>query len=218
MLKKRISKASLVAFFSLALEIALGLAGRPAMAADIVYYIAGSPFDYKPDCIVRSLKKLSDFMAAEHPKAHYFSIWNGNWQNACAQIKSMKSEGDKLILVGHSFGAEASLDIGRCLQAFNINVDLAVTLDPMQRFFDVPGDVVPENINLDLSFYETQDFGNRPFRNLHHPDGSSHGIENTEVHIDSIDDGYADTFHDGIVVKLIDDGTIQKLIDEFLSH
>jgi hypothetical protein len=78
-----------------------------------------------------------------------------NWSNEVAEILHDRSAGrvGPLVLVGHSQGANNAIDMARSLQAYNVTVDLLVTLSP---FLQNP---IPANVVKAINYYQGPGWG-----------------------------------------------------------
>lgn len=64
-----------------------------------------------------------------------------------------RSKGQKIVLVGHSYGGDAAMDITRVLSAMGETVELVVTLDPVSRTGPTANQVKPTNLKRWLNVY-----------------------------------------------------------------
>jgi hypothetical protein len=78
-----------------------------------------------------------------------------NWSNEVAEILHDRSAGraGPLVLVGHSQGANNAIDMARSLEAYNVTVDLLVTLSP---FLQNP---IPANVMKAINYYQGPGWG-----------------------------------------------------------
>jgi hypothetical protein len=79
-------------------------------------------------------------------------LHQGQWQDVCERLQSLAAS--PLILVGHSNGGAAVIDIARCLQKKGMAVDLVITADSVLTLND-NGDTnkVPSNVKINLNPY-----------------------------------------------------------------
>ena len=77
------------------------------------------------------------------------------WREAAAKIIAERAAGktSRIVLVGHSQGANNIIDMARELQAHNVVVDLLITLAPYMQ------DPVPANVARALNFYQAGGWG-----------------------------------------------------------
>jgi pimeloyl-ACP methyl ester carboxylesterase len=80
-----------------------------------------------------------------------------NWQSVAQRIAARYARGDKpiVVLIGHSLGADATLQIAHALAKSNVPIELIVTFDgthPHQ---------VPDNVRHLVNFYQNNGFGKR---------------------------------------------------------
>jgi hypothetical protein len=89
-----------------------------------------------------------------------------NWSNEVGEILRDRSAGrtDRLVLVGHSQGANNVIDMARSLEGYNVTVDLLVTLSP---FLQKP---IPANVVKAINYYQAPGWG-QPIA----ADGGFHG-------------------------------------------
>ncbi len=78
-----------------------------------------------------------------------------HWSAARDEILRERAagQGGPLVLVGHSQGANNVIDIARSLEAYNITVDLLVTISP---FLQNP---IPANVVTALNYYQASGWG-----------------------------------------------------------
>ncbi|HSI33435.1 MAG: hypothetical protein ACAI43_11495 [Phycisphaerae bacterium] len=100
---------------------------------------------------------------------------------------------EPLVLIGHSWGADHTVDIARALDPHGINVDLIITLDP------VTPNKVPKNVKWVCNIYQTNGIwqGIPVFRGVAlEPEPDAKGkLENLAVRTDRTDLLEADTDH-----------------------
>ena len=116
-------------------------------AKAIIYFITGAPVDIQPTQVTNATKTLDLFIHATYPNATFTVEHNSKWKDICqtittAQLKSETTQ--KVILIGHSYGAQAGITVSDCLANSKLRVDRLVTLDTIHKLFDVPADVIPE--------------------------------------------------------------------------
>jgi hypothetical protein len=99
-----------------------------------------------------------------------------NWSNEVADILRDRSAGysGPLVFVGHSQGANNVIDMARSLQAYNVTIDLVVTLSPFMQ------NPVPANVVKAIDYYQGPGWG-QPLE----PDRGFHG---KIVNINLVDD------------------------------
>ncbi len=157
---------------------------------------------------------IAEFMSNRYSTVKFTIVHNSASGHVCNQIKKEMRifPNDKIILAGHSYGGNATVSISECLQKAKINVNMIIPLDPVQRPFTAPADVVPENVAVVRSFYQEQDGLVRGNKHLHRADGSDRGITNTLITVPP------NTLspHHTMVDVLMEAGVIQGLIDEEL--
>jgi pimeloyl-ACP methyl ester carboxylesterase len=79
-------------------------------------------------------------------------LHQAKWRQVCDALRLLNA--DPLILVGHSNGGAAAMDIARCLQSQGKSVDLLFSADSVLTLDDI-GDInrVPANVKLNLNPY-----------------------------------------------------------------
>jgi hypothetical protein len=125
--------------------------------AYLIYGLVGGPFPYGLgyslgfDLLREKLRSIG-VEATTHVEGVVIPHTNvGNLtQQAAASVKA----GSRLILIGHSMGADAAVKIARRLADDNLRVDLMVGFDPTR--FACPR--VPLNVRRALCFHQ-QEFG-----------------------------------------------------------
>jgi hypothetical protein len=78
-----------------------------------------------------------------------------SWNTAVSNIVREQAAGKTgaLVLVGHSQGANNVIDMARALAAYNISVDLLVTLAPFMQ------NPVPANVVRAINYYQSRGWG-----------------------------------------------------------
>ncbi|MBX9768372.1 MAG: hypothetical protein K2X47_13945 [Bdellovibrionales bacterium] len=133
----------------------------PAVDA-IVYIMSGGPFDVggaDQDPYGQFLKRISSQLPGVDLSLN--RNHNSNQSDVCTDIIQKKTAhpNAKVIVSGHSYGADASIWVSRCLQTTGIQVDLLLTMDTVPRnvFTTKKSLTVPENVNLNYHFFQTHD-------------------------------------------------------------
>lgn len=134
----------LVAGLALLASLAL-----PAQAADArVYFLRGwfGVFSTGMDAMAQDL-------AAKGVRAE--AIPHMSWRGTVTSLANERAAGFKgpIVLVGHSQGANNVIEMARELGAYNIQVDLLVTLAPFMQ------DPVPVNVRHAMNFYQSPGWG-----------------------------------------------------------
>lgn len=77
------------------------------------------------------------------------------WKSAVAKVVRQRAAGEtgRLVLVGHSQGANNAIDMARELAAHNVPVDLLITLAPFLQ------DPVPANVVRALNYFQAGGWG-----------------------------------------------------------
>ena len=99
-----------------------------------------------------------------------------NWSNEVADILRDRAAGHSgpLVLVGHSQGANNVIDMARSLQAYNVTIDLMVTLSPFMQ------NPVPANVAKAIDYYQGPGWGQ--------PLEADRGFRGKIVNINLVDD------------------------------
>jgi len=99
-----------------------------------------------------------------------------NWSNEVADILRDRAAGQSgpLVLVGHSQGANNVIDMARSLQAYNVTIDLMVTLSPFMQ------NPVPANVVKAIDYYQGPGWGQ--------PLEADRGFHGKIVNINLVDD------------------------------
>jgi len=120
------------------------------------------------------LDKIADQLKALGIKAEVAG--HLNWSNEVADILRDRSAGysGPLVFVGHSQGANNVIDMARSLQAYNVTIDLVVTLSPFMQ------NPVPANVVKAIDYYQGPGWG-QPLE----PD---RGFQGELVNINLVDD------------------------------
>ena len=99
-----------------------------------------------------------------------------NWSNEVADILRDRAAGHSgpLVFVGHSQGANNVIDMARSLQAYNVTIDLMVTLSPFMQ------NPVPANVVKAIDYYQGPGWGQ--------PLEADRGFHGKIVNINLVDD------------------------------
>ncbi|HZC57077.1 MAG TPA: lipase [Xanthobacteraceae bacterium] len=105
------------------------------------------------DIFSRGMDTLTERLNRQGFTARVYST-NG-WQTAVRRIADRYARGDKdiVVLIGHSLGADATIDAANALNAQNIPVELIVTFDATHPH------QVPKNVLHFVNFYQNNGFG-----------------------------------------------------------
>jgi hypothetical protein len=126
--------------------------GQPAVAARPVQV---DLFRGLADIFSRGMDTLTEKLNRQGYSARVYS--HTNWQSVARRIADRYARGDKdiVVLIGHSLGADATLQIAQSLARSNIPIELIVTFDgthPHQ---------VPGNVRHLVNFYQNNGFGKK---------------------------------------------------------
>jgi len=183
---------------------------QPVAGPSRVYFLDGFYVHLSVDSLNRAIGQLREHLAENHPGVELIEQHNSTWDSICEDLTALEPSAypDRLVLIGHSFGAWASVKIANCLGERPI--DLIVTIDTVDKLLTSPGDIIPDNVFENHNFYEDQSLlsGKQDNRRS---DGSYLNITNTHIEVDSLPAHYK------IVNHIVDDGTIQRLLDSALA-
>ncbi|MGA7432628.1 MAG: hypothetical protein WBW35_19510 [Xanthobacteraceae bacterium] len=107
------------------------------------------------DIFSRGMDTLTEKLNRQGYSARVYS--HTNWQSVAQGIAARYARGDKpiVVLIGHSLGADATLQIAHALARSNVPIELIVTFDgthPHQ---------VPGNVRHLVNFYQNNGFGKK---------------------------------------------------------
>jgi hypothetical protein len=107
------------------------------------------------DIFSRGMDTLTERLNRQGLSARVYST-NG-WQSVAQRIADRYARGDRdvVVLIGHSLGADATLDIANALNRSNIPVELIVTFDATHPH------QVPKNVLHFVNFYQNNGFGKK---------------------------------------------------------
>jgi len=123
--------------------------------AFLIYGLVGGPFPYGVGYslglnVLRDKLNAAGVEATSHVEGVLIPL--ANVRSLSAQAASAAAEGQKLLLLGHSLGADAAVRIARRLADEECAVDLLIGFDPTR--FTCPG--VPPNVRRALCFYQSE--------------------------------------------------------------
>jgi hypothetical protein len=107
------------------------------------------------DIFSRGMDTLADKLNRQGYSARVYST--GSWQSVARRIADQSARGQKdiVVLIGHSLGANATLDIANELNKSNVPVELIVTFDATEPH------PVPKNVLHLVNFYQNNGFGKK---------------------------------------------------------
>jgi pimeloyl-ACP methyl ester carboxylesterase len=139
------------------------------LSAGVIVVLSGGPFDLTnpPEVRDRMDQYIADVNADPYVQANtggngltfkllqnqqFPHLHQTKWRQVCAALNLLAAT--PLILVGHSNGGAAAVDLARCLQSQAKTVDLLFTADSVLTLDDI-GDVnkVPANVKLNFNSY-----------------------------------------------------------------
>ena len=107
------------------------------------------------DIFSRGMDTLTDKLNRQGYSARVYST--GSWQSVARRIADQHARGQKdiVVLIGHSLGANATLDIANALNKSNVPIELVVTFDATEP------QPVPKNVLHLVNFYQNNGFGKK---------------------------------------------------------
>ena len=107
------------------------------------------------DIFSRGMDTLTEKLNRQGYSAQVYS--HTNWQSVAQRIAARYARGDRpiVVLIGHSLGADATLQIAQALSRSNVPIEMIVTFDgthPHQ---------VPGNVRHLVNFYQNNGFGKK---------------------------------------------------------
>jgi hypothetical protein len=183
---------------------------------DKVYFVRGNFIDFHSKIHQKAEKALFRLMRDRFWYVDYKSVHNHRWEQVCEDLIQLdrKKKLGRVILLGHSWGAQVSWAIARCVQekVFR-SLDLVVAMDPVQKPFHPDVRVVPFNVKNVFAVSQPDGFWfQRGVQGLMRPDGSRRGIE-----LRLLDFNEHPKAHDLVFFELVQDRTLEDLISYTLS-
>ncbi len=161
------------------------LLGSTAMAKNYVYALQGFLIQGEQPEWNSLVADVQDSIDKKKDQDIVFkSAHNTSWKDICEEIRQRPpaTSGDKIILVGHSYGASSAVEIAKCVGP-DIKIDLIVTIDSVKKFSFKNSNLIPENVEKNINIYQTQDLLLTGERNNHRSDGLYKKIENIEMKV-----------------------------------
>jgi pimeloyl-ACP methyl ester carboxylesterase len=130
-------------------------AQKKAQPAAVPRHVQVDLFRGLADIFSRGMDTLTDKLNRQGYSARVYS--HTHWQSVARNIADRYARGDRdiVVLIGHSLGADATLQIANTLARSNVPVDLIVTFDgthPHQ---------VPGNVRHLVNFFQNNGFGKK---------------------------------------------------------
>lgn len=145
------------------------MATSHAAGPDRIYMIDGflfrSPISATRASFIYAQEQMEGFLKEKHPKAIMKDLHNNNWYKICEEIKNLpvNERPRKLVLIGHSFGGWAGVQVSLCLKDIQ-KVDLLITIDSVHKVaLDDNADKfhetkdIPRNVTENMNFYQESD-------------------------------------------------------------
>ncbi|MGE0616591.1 MAG: hypothetical protein AB7P04_13230 [Bacteriovoracia bacterium] len=191
-----------------------------ALAGDRVFYFTGGPVDYQSERFRNAADEVAKQVRAFGAAPRFTIMHNSEWEEACLEIKEEYLEGTlgTLVLTGHSWGAVAALEIAECLEAdpatATIRIPLMITLDIVPKFFrERLPEVIPENVELNYTYYQNVDSWLVGLTDVHRADGSHRGIT-VGKRVPSQGSGMP---HNRMALDFFTDGSYVKLLSQVFA-
>ena len=198
----KIFRRSVIVFAicSAACFVAVGHAAaqKKAQPAALPRHVQVDLFRGLADIFSRGMDTLTEKLNRQGYSARVYS--HGQWQSVAHSIAARYARGERdvVVLIGHSLGADATLQIANMLARSNVPIDLIVTFDgthPHQ---------VPANVRHLVNFYQNNGFGKR----ISAGPGFSGELDNVDLTADSslshvtIDKSHR--LHAQVIAKIVD--------------
>tara|TARA_R110002072_G_scaffold64203_2_gene159261 strand:+ start:107524 stop:108132 length:609 start_codon:yes stop_codon:yes gene_type:complete len=178
---------------------------------DIFYMMRGNLFDRHSPIHKDAELIYENFVKDNFPQAHFRNIHNHKWRSLCDELESFhqKNEIGRIVLLGHSWGAQTSISLAHCMLKKNIpnQIDLYFSFDPVHKPFHKSAVIVPSNIEQAFNWYQRQDFKVKGLSNMRRSDGLKRGISESKLIFEN-----TQWMHDRVMFQMLDEQVIQKII------
>jgi len=147
-----------------------------------VYFLTGGPVDIFSRETANNIRtKMDSYSQNLAIPAKFERHWFAHWRGLSKRIAGLKGR-DKIVLIGHSWGAAGAVQVAHQLRKKNVPVDLLVTIDTVP----IPGLLgharIPDNVLSNYNFYQASDlFAHTAHKNHRKDDGTDTGIHNVQV-------------------------------------
>lgn len=168
------------------LQDAARAAGAVADSADQrlvrVYFFTGGPVDIFSRETANNIRtKMETYSHNLAIPANFERHWFAHWRGVSKRIAGLDGR-DKIVLIGHSWGAAGAVQVAHQLRKKNVPVDLLITIDTVP----IPGLLgharIPDNVINNYNFYQASDlFAHTAHKNHRKDDESDTGIHNIQV-------------------------------------
>lgn len=148
-------------FFSSLLSVVLALAGAPSFANEPpksikIYFLSGFIYDFvhKAASLVEEESRLQG--ARLNIPVTFKLRWCTHWRAVAKEIAGLKSD-DTVVVIGHSWGGSAAVELAHKLNKRKRPIDLLITIDSVP----IPGSLktskIPPNVAFCCHYYQTRD-------------------------------------------------------------
>lgn len=150
-----------------------------------VYFMTGGPVDVFSHDTASTIKRKVD----EYAKNLKFDVvykrhWFARWRHVSKEIRNLK-KGEKVVLIGHSWGGAGVVQCAQDLSKTSTPVDLLVTIDTTP----VPGFAfrgITANVKVNYNFFQTSDLFAHSSHNNHRVSESAAQSERADDSIHNI--------------------------------
>jgi pimeloyl-ACP methyl ester carboxylesterase len=149
-----------------------------------VYFFTGGFVDIFSHGTVRKIKRKTQANCAGLNVP--FSLerhWFTHWRAVSKRVQALEP-GSKVVLIGHSWGAQSAIKCSRDLNSKNVPVDLLVTIDtvPLLLAGHSNASSIPANVQTNYNFYQTSDMFLRTcHKNMREGTDNEDGIHNIRM-------------------------------------
>ncbi len=192
----------------------------PARVYMVEGFIFRSPINFTRSSWIFALEEVEKHVKSAHPNAKFYELHNNDWFKVCTELKNLpiNERPKQLIIIGHSYGAWASVQIANCIKEVQ-SVDKLITIDAVHKVaLDENADIqlyagkIPANVKKNINFFEDQDmFGLRGIKKNEALIPDCTEVNNVHVQV-----GLALSPHNQIVKILAETRKLADEIDEEL--
>lgn len=197
-----------------ALLLLLGALPPSAAAEGVVYLITGGGSGLQAPSVLMASSRLHEHVRSRYPGAEIKTVHNSHRDQIAREILERQRAGDNrpVTLIGHSWGAEAAVDIANAIEPRGGRIASMVTVDHRRGLVTRSAEVIPDNVARVENYYEQQFPLVLPGTpNMVRRDGSHRGIHNEKVGVLSA------MPHVALLGKLASDGKLQGAVDRTMA-